>query len=120
MVDLSVDPYLLKDKPKIVKGIEGVPQGNLDQYIFHPSDPNWGETIPAEIRSTQKRTTVTCYSWPGIHPEDCMRHYAQQLIPFMRILAKKNYQAISPNGPFFERALYRAKLNTYSAASNLD
>jgi len=113
IVDLSVDPYLIEDEPPVVKGIEGIPQGNLDQYIFLPNDPEWNRTIPNRIPSQVRRKTVTCYSWPGIHPEDCMRHYAQQLLPLMRVLVRKSYAEISANGPFFERALYRAKLDTF-------
>ncbi len=110
IVDLSVDPYLLDDNPPVVKGVEGIPHGNLDQYVFHPNDPQWTETIPREIPSQERRTTVTCYSWPGIHPEDSMRHYGQQLRPFMRVLVKKDYADLNINSPFFERALYRASL----------
>ncbi len=113
IVDLSVDPYLIENDPPVVKGIEGIPQGNLDQYIFSPNDPEWEKTIPNSIPSKIRRKTVTCYSWPGIHPEDCMRHYAQQLLPLMRVLIRKSYAEISSNSPFFERALYRAKLDTY-------
>ena len=113
IVDLSVDPYLLEDDPPIVKGIEGIPQGDLDQYIFHPNDPQWENSIPQGIPTQERRKTISCYSWPGIHPQDCMRHYAQQLMPFMRTLSKKSYTEISANGPFFERALYRAKLDTF-------
>jgi alanine dehydrogenase len=32
IADLAVDPYLLECTPKIVRGVEGIPQGNLDQY----------------------------------------------------------------------------------------
>ena len=113
IVDLSVDPYLVEDNPPVVKGIEGIPQGDLDQYIFSPNDPEWGKTIPNSIPSTIRRKAITCYSWPGIHPEDCMRYYAQQLMPLMRVLIRKSYTEISSNSPFFERALYRAKLDTF-------
>ncbi|NMC47551.1 MAG: alanine dehydrogenase [Chloroflexi bacterium] len=113
IVDLSVDPYLIQDAPPVVKGIEGIPQGNLDQYIFSPNDPEWERTIPNSIPSKVRRKTISCYSWPGIHPEDCMRHYAQQLLPLMRVLVRKSYAELSSNGPFFERALFRARLDTY-------
>ncbi len=113
IVDLSVDPYLVEDNPPVVKGIEGIPQGDLDQYIFHPNDPEWEISIPASIPTQERRKTISCYSWPGIHPQDCMRHYAQQLMPLMRTLTKKKYTDVSANGHFFERALYRAKLDTF-------
>jgi alanine dehydrogenase len=110
ITDLSVDPYTLDTEPPVVRGLEGIPQGDLDQWVFEPDDPNWGKTIPPSIPTINRRTTVTCYSWPGIHPEASMRHYAQQLFPFMPILLQKGYDGLSPEGDYFERALYRATL----------
>lgn len=117
ITDLAVDPYTLDARPPVVRGVEGIPQGNLDQYIFKPNDPNWEKTVPASIPSQHRRTTVTCYSWPGIHPEACMRHYAQQLLPMMEILAHKGCQELSPNGGYFERALHRATLHEWLRAT---
>ncbi|MCE1255414.1 MAG: alanine dehydrogenase, partial [Anaerolineae bacterium] len=110
IVDLSVDPYLMDHNPPIVRGIEGIPQGNLDQYIFYPNDPNWDANIPKQIPTLERRTTVTCYSWPGIHPEACMEHYARQLMPLMEELLVTGYNNLNENGKYFERALVRAKL----------
>ena len=45
--DLAVDPYLLDDVPPVVRGIEGIPQGNLDQWEFDPEDPAWTACRPA-------------------------------------------------------------------------
>ncbi len=36
--DLVVDPYLLTADPPTVRGVEGIPQGNLDQWIFPVDD----------------------------------------------------------------------------------
>jgi alanine dehydrogenase len=113
ITDLSVDPYTLEIDPPVVRGIEGVPQGNLDQYIFKPDDPNWDKTVPPSIPSTNRRTTVTCYSWPGIHPEASMLHYASQLEPLMQTLLKRGYNGLSLEGDYFERALYRASLKAW-------
>lgn len=113
ITDLAVDPYTLEAKPPVVRGIEGIPQGNLDQYIFTPDDPDWDQTVPKSVPSANRRTTVTCYSWPGIHPEACMRHYAQQLEPLMKVLLQKGYDNLSPDGEYFERALYRATLKAW-------
>jgi alanine dehydrogenase len=110
IVDLSVDPYLLDHTPPTVRGIEGIPMGNLDQYVFFPDDPYWEKTIPPSIPTNNRRTTVTCYSWPGIHPESCMEHYAHQMEPLMEVLLSKGYSQLSLEGGFFERALFRAKL----------
>jgi alanine dehydrogenase len=96
-----------------VRGIEGIPQGNLDQYIFPPDDPKWNELVPESIPSKHRRAAVTCYSWPGVHPEACMRHYARQLHPLMYHLLKKGYDGISLQGDYFERALYRGTLKAW-------
>lgn len=113
VVDLAVDPYLLDNEPPVVRGIEGIPQGNLDQYIFMPDDPGWINKIPPQIPTDQRRTTVTCYSWPGIHPEACMAHYAMQLEPLMDVLVETGYEGLSLEGGFFERALYRGTLKAF-------
>ncbi len=113
VVDLAVDPYLLDCQPQVVRGIEGIPQGNLDQYIFSPEDPNWENTVPELVSSTNRRVTTTCYSWPGIHPEACMRHYAHQLFPLMEELAAKGYEGLSASGGYFERALHRATIEEW-------
>jgi alanine dehydrogenase len=113
VVDLAVDPYLLDNEPPVVRGIEGIPQGDLDQYIFKPDDPGWMKKIPPQIPADQRRTAVTCYSWPGIHPEACMAHYAMQLEPLMEVLVETGYEGLSLEGGFFERALYRGTLKAF-------
>ncbi|HEY5729580.1 MAG TPA: hypothetical protein VIS72_05980 [Anaerolineales bacterium] len=113
IVDLAVDPYSLDAVPPVVRGVEGIPQGSLDQYVFPADDPKWDSMVPASIPSKHRRTTVTCYSWPGVHPEACMRHYAQQLTPFMEVLFEKGYDGLSLEGGYFERALYRASLKAW-------
>ncbi len=110
VVDLAVDPYLLNHEPPTVRGVEGIPQGNLDKYIFFPDDPDWDKTVPASIPSQNRRTVVSCYSWPGIHPDACMEHYARQLEPLMEVLLTRPYELLTLDGSYFERALARAKL----------
>ncbi|MCC6956539.1 MAG: hypothetical protein IT316_07075 [Anaerolineales bacterium] len=44
-----------------------------------------------------------------------MRHYAQQLSPLMPALIQKGYDALSLEGDYFERALYRATLRAWLA-----
>ena len=113
IADLAVDPYLLEGQPPVVRGVEGIPQGNLNQYIFLPDDPSWDKTVPASVPSHNRRTAVTCYSWPGIHPEASMLHYARQLEPLMQVLLRNGYDRLSEEGDFFERALYRAALKAW-------
>jgi len=113
ITDLAVDPYTLDIDPPVVRGIEGIPQGDLNQYIFSPDDPTWEETIPPSIPCQNRRTVVSCYSWPGLHPEACMMHYAQQLKPLTVALVAKGYQSLGPDGDYFERALFRGSLKAW-------
>jgi alanine dehydrogenase len=113
VVDLAVDPYTPDADPPVVRGIEGIPQGDLDQYVFSPEDPKWDDKVPDSIPSEHRRTTVTCYSWPGVHAEACMKHYGRQLRPLMFHLFKKGYDGISMRGDYFERALYRGTLKAW-------
>ncbi len=113
ITDLAVDPYTLDAQPPVVRGVEGIPQGNLDQYVFSPDDPEWDKTVPENVPSKHRRTTVSCYSWPGIHPEACMHHYAQQIKPLMKVLLRVGYENLSQGGEYFERALYRGSLSAW-------
>lgn len=117
VADLAVDPYLLNHDPATVRGVEGIPQGNLDKYTYSPLDADWDLTVPKTIPSEHRRAVVSCYSWPGIHPEACMEHYARQLGPLMDVLLTRPYDEITLEGSYFERALARAKLPEATPAS---
>jgi alanine dehydrogenase len=113
LVDLSVDPYNFDSFPPEVKGIEGIPQGNLDQYVFTPTDPAY-ERIPDQVSTQNRRHVASCYSWPGLHPKECMELYGNQLGPIMRMLIEKGgLKNIRPKGLFFERAITRALLSNW-------
>jgi alanine dehydrogenase len=112
--DLVVDPYILDVDPPTVRSLEGIPQGSLDQWIFAPDDPAWDVTVPPGIPSANRRTVVSCYSWPGVHPEECMRHYGTQLAPLLATLAKRGgVEGLRPGGGMLERALRRASLRSW-------
>lgn len=110
IVDLAVDPYLPNGMPPVVRGVEGIPQGNLDKYMYNPEDREWDLSVPGEVPSRNRRRVATCYSWPGIHPAACMEHYARQLSPLMEVLLTRSYDKLSLDGDSYERALVRAKL----------
>ena len=113
ILDLSVDPYDFQQEPHEVKGIEGIPQGDLDQYIFSPEDPAWND-LPSAINTECRRWVVSCYSWPGIHPRACMLRYGNQISPLLRrLVAVGGIENINPVGSFHERALARGMLKYY-------
>ena len=121
LLDLSVDPYsCTTDTPREVKGIEGMPQGNLDQYVFGPDDPAF-ERVPACVSTENRRYSVSCYSWPGIHPKECMQLYGDQIRPLLRTLIEKGgVQNINSKGKFMERALSRAMLSNLTVKNGKD
>jgi alanine dehydrogenase len=107
ILDLSVDPYDFQREPHEVKGIEGIPQGDLDQYIFAPDDPAW-DTLPKSLKTNHRRWVVSCYSWPGLHPRACMIRYGNQLSPLIRrFAALGGVDGITPHGRYHDRALAR-------------
>lgn len=107
IMDLSADDYDTNVSPIQIKGIEGIPTGNLDQYLFAPDDPAY-EKIPPGVRTTNRRTLISCNAWPGIDPIRCLNRYELQLDPFIRLLASNNIDfALSSDNPY-ERALARA------------
>ncbi len=111
IVDLSVDPYDCEHGVVVVKGIEGIPHGNLDQFVFMPDDPAF-ERIPKCVSTRNRRASVSCYSWPGIHPKRCMKLYGEQIRPLLRTIADQGgIQYINPRGRYFERAIWRAMLS---------
>ncbi len=108
--DLSVDPYLLDVEPRVVRGVEGIPQGNLDQWEFAPDDPAW-DALPPGVPTDERRTVVSCYSWPGVRPEPCMHVYGSQLAPLLETLVTSGgLDGIGPKGRYHERALWRGSL----------
>ena len=72
--DLVVDPYLLDAEPRVVRGSRASPRGDLDRWELVARRPRLGcgaGVGPHAVR----RTVVSCYSWPGVRPEACMRVY---------------------------------------------
>lgn len=116
LLDLSVDPYSCRHKPYHVKGLEGIPQGNLDQYVFDPQDTAY-DLIPDCVDTTHRRHAVSCYSWPGIYPAECMEVYGRQLRPILgQLVERGGVERIDPGGRFFERAIARALLSLWNGS----
>jgi alanine dehydrogenase len=117
ILDLSVDPEDRSATPPRVKGIEGIPAGSLDQYVFEPDDPAF-DTLPGVIDKRHRRHVVSCYSWPGVHPKESMQVYGSQLLPILaRLIQNGGLRNISPTGRYFERAIAVAQLSRWSDGS---
>lgn len=113
LVDLAVDPYDFARTPPQVKGIEGIPEGNLDQYLFKADDGAYDRLDP-RVDTRQRRSAVSCYSWPGIEPEQCMEVYGKQVEPLLRVLFERELSELDADtGTYFERAVARAELRRW-------
>ncbi len=111
--DLNVDPYDPLGTPPTVRSIEGIPMGNLDRWLFRPDDADWAASIPADVPTRHRRTVVSCYSWPGIKPKECMAHYGRQLAPLLaRLIERGGGKQLSASGDALDRALWRSGLET--------
>lgn len=88
VLDLAADPYDLEASPPVVKGIEGIPHGNLDHYVFPPDDPAW-DAVDPRVDTTNRRVALSCYSWPGLDPVGSMRTYGEQLDRLVPVLLTK-------------------------------
>lgn len=115
ILDLAVDPYDFTVEPPRTKGIEGVPHGNLDRYVFPVDDPAWDE-LDHGIDTRQRRLALSCYAWPGIEPVDCMRVYGRQIEPVVGValrvpVDRLDVESADPQ----ERAVAHAELGRWLA-----
>ncbi len=118
ILDIAADAYDASATPPVVKAIEGIPTGNLDKYIFRKDDPAYSG-IPKFVDTTNRRTVVSCYSWPGLQPSKCMKIYGVQLMPLMRALIEKHPYAPRESGDMYERSLFRASDEFFSRQNKL-
>lgn len=113
ILDLSVDPYDFTVDPPRTKGIEGVPHGNLDRYVFPVDHPAWDE-IDHGVDTRERRLALSCYAWPGVDPVDCMRVYGRQVEPVLGVALRipVEHLATESTDPY-ERAVARAELGRW-------
>lgn len=110
VLDLSVDPYDLDHDPPLVKGVEGIPHGDLDAWVFPPDDPAFDRLDP-RVDTTNRRRTLSCYAWPGLSPRRCMEVYGEQLEPVLRFVLHRPVEEWNTEASsFWERAVARAEL----------
>ncbi len=116
VLDLAADPYDFSIAPPHVKGVEGVPEGTLDHYVF-PTDDDAYEHMDPRVDTTFRRTALSCYSWPGVEPLACMEVYSHQVAPFLEHLLKAPIGTWdAEHGHYIERAVARAELGRWRKA----
>jgi alanine dehydrogenase len=115
ILDLAADPYDLETFPPHVKGIEGVPAGTLDQFVFGPDDPAY-ERMDPRIDTTYRRVALSCYAWPGVEPRACMDVYSSQVEPVLRLILERPIDGWDVHhGEYYERAVARGELTRWRA-----
>lgn len=113
ILDLTADPYDFTSRPIHVKGIEGIPTGSLDQYVFYPDDLVY-KKLERYVNSDHRRTVVSCNAWPGITPIECMHKYGRQISGFFPVLFSRPLHQLSvESGNFIERALARSTIQFF-------
>jgi alanine dehydrogenase len=118
LLDLSADPYDLNVDPPAVKGIEGVPHGTLDGYVFEQHHPAW-DAIGAPVDVTNRRLALSCNAWPGVRPRASMALYGEQLEDVMDVVLSKPVERWDVASPHHaERAVARAELSRWMTAQD--
>lgn len=104
--DTAADKYDVRSNPPIVKGIQGIPTGTVDKYVFYPNDSEWEDPKlvpePFQLDMKQRRTTVSSYSWPSYGSTRDravnMEHYARQIYPFLEFLVTRGIEGVKQPG----------------------
>jgi alanine dehydrogenase len=116
ILDLAADPYDFDTIPPHIKGIEGVPDGTLDHYVFEPHDDAY-ERMDPRIDTTYRRIALSCYAWPGVEPLACMKVYSSQVEPVLRLILERPIDRWdADHGEYYERAVARGELSRWRAA----
>lgn len=114
ILDLAADPYDFAADPPYVKGIEGTPHGDLDQWAFEPDDPAYA-ALEGRVDTRDRRFALSCYSWPGLEPARCMRRYGEQLEPIVELVLGVSPERWSVTaGSHVERAVARAEVTRWT------
>lgn len=112
--DLAVDPYLQDEDPPAVRGIEGIPMGDIGNTAFSPDDPEW-DALPPVVPTNNRRWVVSCYGWPGLRPVESMTHYGAQVEQLLKeLIGRGGARFLRPTGSLLERALYRGSLAAWA------
>jgi alanine dehydrogenase len=117
LLDLTADPYDFSVDPPRTKAIEGIPHGDLDRWLFRADDPAWDALDPL-VPTANRRTALSCYSWPGLQPRTCMERYGAQLEPIIELIFAKPVDRWDAElGSRVERAVAHAETSRLAAAA---
>ncbi|MDM8553286.1 hypothetical protein QUF75_00945 [Desulfococcaceae bacterium HSG7] len=114
IVDIATDTYDTDVRPMSVKGIEGIPTGNMKQFEFSPTHPAFDQ-LPHGVCTTNRRMTLSCYTWPCLRPTDCMQRYGRQVGNMLEALMQIPYNNLSINNC---RSIYTGTLEYYLEKKN--
>jgi alanine dehydrogenase len=115
LLDLAADPYELDGSPPVTKGIEGIPHGDLDAWLFPVDHPAW-DRIDPRVDATHRRIALSCYSWPGLDPVASMRLYGAQLEAVLHVVLNTSPDSWDAHGADHqERAVARAEVSRWLA-----
>ena len=115
LLDLAADPYDLSADPPQIKGIEGVPHGTLDRFVFDADDPAWAGLGPS-VDTTYRRTALSCNAWPGLRAVESMERYGEQIEGVMEVVLAQPVDRWDPDSAHLrERAVARGELERWLA-----
>ena len=116
LLDLAADPYDVDGDPPTLKGLEGVPHGSLERFIFEPSDAAWDRATP-QVDRTHRRLALSCDAWPGVRPRESMEIYGEQLEDVMDVALSSQPGDWDPrSGHHAERAVARGEMERWLRA----
>lgn len=119
ILDLTADPYNFDTLPYQVKGIEGIPTGSLDEYVFQTDHPVYS-VLSKYINTKHRRVVVSCNAWPAISPARCMNIYGKQISCFFPVIFSKPISHLKVQSDnILERALARSTLEYFLSSASI-
>ncbi len=118
ILDISADDYDVNIDPIQVKGIEGIPTGTIDKYVFNINSDEY-DRIPRDVYSSNRRKVISCNAWPAVNPHNCLTVYENQILPFINTLSECDFNKLDlVSKDYYIRALARGKYEYWEKVKN--